>query len=132
MTDLKEIQETFDLLPEWEDRYAYLIDLGRNLSPLDDSKKVDDNLVRGCTSRVWMIFDVDEKGVLTIQADSDAHIVKGLIALVLAAYNGLNINEMSLVNMDKIFLNLGLSEHLSPNRRNGFFSMVNKIQGLGR
>lgn len=132
MTDLKEIQETFDLLPEWEDRYAYLIDLGRNLPPMDDSDKNDNNLVRGCTSRVWMVSKVDENDILDIRADSDAHIVKGLIALVLATYSGKNIDIVQSVNMDEISLNLGLSEHLSPNRRNGFFAMVNRIRELGR
>ena len=127
MPSLNEIQETFSLLAEWEDRYAYLIDLGRKLDHFPDDCKTDANLVRGCTSRVWMILD-EQEGRLHIRADSDAHIVKGLIALVIATYNGQSVADITNIDMQAIFKNLGLAEHLSPNRRNGFFAMVEKIK----
>jgi cysteine desulfuration protein SufE len=127
MQTLSDIQETFSLLAEWEDKYAYLIDLGRNLPEFPESQKNEDTLVKGCTSRVWMILK-DIHGKIDIKADSDAHIVKGLIALVIAAYQGVDCSEISAIDMDKIFKDLGLTEQLSPNRRNGFFSMVEKIK----
>jgi cysteine desulfuration protein SufE len=131
MTDLNEIQATFDVLTDWEDRYAYLIDLGHKLPKFDDSDAIDDNLIRGCTSRVWMVLNT-KNDILSIRADSDAHIVRGLIALVVAVYNGQNVNVLDTIDMNKIFKDLGLVEHISPNRRNGFFSMVNKISELNR
>ena len=123
---LAEIQETFSLLEDWEDRYAYLIDLGRKLPVFPENYKNECNLVKGCTSRVWMVLK-QENNKLSIQADSDAHIVKGLIAIVIAVFDGKQLSDIQSVNMHAIFDNLGLSEHLSPNRRNGFFAMVKKI-----
>lgn len=127
MTDLQTIEDTFNLLDDWEDRYAYLIDLGRDLPPFPEEEKTDINLVQGCTSRVWMILS-EEHNALKIRADSDAHIVRGLIALVIATYDGKKITEIADIDMHAIFERLGLSEHLSPNRRNGFFAMVEKIK----
>ena len=132
MTDipqLSEIKETFALLDQWEDRYAYLIDLGRKLPPYPEDKKTDLYLVKGCTSQVWMILDNNNER-LTIQADSDAHIVRGLIALVMTTYNDIRLGDIQSVNMEEIFQELGLADHLSPNRRNGFFAMVNRIQNI--
>ena len=130
MTDMpriSEIQETFALLDDWEDRYAYLIDLGRKLPEFPDDYKNECNLVKGCTSRVWMVlYGTDNQ--LSIRADSDAHIVRGLIALVIAAYDGQSFPDARAIDMDQIFTDLGLAEHLSPNRRNGFFSMVERVK----
>ena len=127
MPTLNEIQETFALLDDWEERYAYLIDLGRKLPDFPDDYKNECNLVKGCTSQVWMILKEDN-GCLSIQADSDAHIVRGLIALVITTYNGQPVSNIQNIDMKAIFADLGLSEHLSPNRRNGFFAMVEKIK----
>lgn len=127
MTSLHEIQETFALLDDWEDRYAYVIDLGKNLAPYPEDKRDDAHIVKGCTARVWMDLYVDG-GCIHIVADSDAHIVKGLIALVLAVYNGQEIDHARDINMEQIFEDLGLAEHLLPNRRNGFFAMVGVIK----
>ena len=127
MTNIDEIQATFALLDDWEDKYAYLIDLGRHLPDFPDADKVEANLVRGCTSQVWMVLNTSDN-ILNIRADSDAHIVRGLIAIVIATYNGKKIFELGEVNMEQIFKDLGLSEHLSPNRRNGFFSMVERVR----
>ena len=127
MPPIDEIQETFALLDEWEDRYAYLIDLGRKLPEFPDAYKNECNLVKGCTSQVWMVLRKDDNR-LYVEADSDAMIVKGLIALVIAVYDGMQLGEISSINMEKIFTDLGLVDHLSPNRRSGFFSMVEKIK----
>lgn len=129
VTDLKDIQDTFALLDNWEDRYAYLIDLGRKLPPYPEAARDETHLVKGCTSQVWMILKTED-GRLAILADSDAHIVRGLIALVIAVYDGQPVEKISEIDMEAIFSELGLSEHLSPNRRNGFFAMVGKIKSM--
>jgi len=128
--NLQDIQETFALLDEWEDRYAYLIDLGRALPDFPEDYKNECNLVKGCTSRVWMVLKEGEDGCLSLQADSDAHIVRGLIALVIATYHGQKTADLHTIDMEAIFKELELSDHLSPNRRNGFFAMVSKIQNF--
>jgi len=125
---LENIQETFSLLDDWEDRYAYLIDLGRNLPDFPEAYRNECNIVKGCTSQVWMVLATDEGGSLSIKADSDAHIVRGLIAVVIAVYNGQEVPSVASLDMHAIFDDLGLSDHLSPNRRNGFFAMVEKIK----
>ena len=127
MTNIAEIQETFEVLDDWEDRYAYLIDLGRNLPEFPENYKNECNLVKGCTSQVWMVLK-NENGKIHIQADSDAHIVRGLIAIVIATYNGQDVAEVKNIDMEQIFKDLGLSDHLSPNRRNGFFAMVERVK----
>lgn len=127
---LSEIQETFSLMDDWEDRYAYLIDLGRKLPPFLAENRIDDYIVKGCTSQVWMMLTIEGDKV-RIEADSDAHIVRGLIALVIAVYDGQKTSDIAGVDMEQIFDGLGLSEHLSPNRRNGFFAMVGQIQSIG-
>jgi cysteine desulfuration protein SufE len=126
---LPEIQETFALLDNWEDRYAYLIDLGRQLPPFPQALKTDETIVKGCTSRVWMVL-TNQDGRVEILADSDAMIVRGLIALVIATYGGEAVDSLKDIDMEQIFSDLGLSDHLSPNRRNGFFAMVGKIQSF--
>ena len=125
---LEEIQENFALFDDWEERYRYLIDLGRTLPDMPDAKKTDDALVKGCTSRVWLHVNKDALGVFTFEADSDAHIVRGLIALLLSAYSGKTASDIAQVDIDNFFSAIGLDQHLSPNRRNGFFSMVEKIK----
>ena len=126
---LEAAQETFSLLDDWEDRYAYLIDLGRKLPHFPDDQKIDANIVRGCTSQVWMLLS-KEKGRLSIKATSDAHIVRGLIALIIIIYGDQEIESVNDIDVDCIFSDLGLSDHLSPNRRSGFFAMVEKIKSV--
>jgi cysteine desulfuration protein SufE len=129
MDTLEDVKENFALFDDWEERYRYLIDLGRTLPQMDDDLKTDDNIVRGCTSRVWMVADTDG-GVLTFKADSDAHIVRGLIALIMAAYQGQELSDIPKIDIEEAFKDIGLDQHLSPNRRNGFFSMVEKIKSF--
>jgi cysteine desulfuration protein SufE len=128
-TTLQDLIEGFSLFADWEDRYRYLIDLGRRVPVMDNALKTDENLVRGCTSRVWLVagWDGDK---LTFQADSDAQIVRGLIHILDLAYQGKTPVEIATLDIDKAFQDLGLDRHLSPNRRNGFFAMVERIRGL--
>ncbi|MGH1455164.1 MAG: SufE family protein [Alphaproteobacteria bacterium] len=129
LDNIDEVVENFSLFDDWEERYRYLIDLGRALPKLDDSLKVDTHLVRGCTSRVWLIPEI-RGGVLYFQADSDAHIVRGLVALLMAAYNGKSLDVVRALDINAAFAEIGLDTHLSANRRSGFFAMVEKIKAL--
>ncbi len=126
---VKEVVENFSLFDDWEDRYRYLIDLGRELPKMDDTLKTDESLVRGCTSRVWLITKVkDDK--FSFEADSDAHIVRGLVSILILAYKDCNINDVGEINIDKMFEDIGLDQHLSANRRSGFFAMVERIKSF--
>lgn len=130
---LDEIRENFALLDDWEDRYRYLIEMGKALEPLDTHAKVDANKVRGCASQVWLLTHVSPASngagpVLHFRGDSDALIVRGLIAVLFAMYDGLSANKILEVDAQKEFSSLGLQEHLTPQRSNGFASMVERIR----
>lgn len=130
--NLDEIIENFNYLDEWEDRYRYLIELGRMLEPLDDAAHNDANKVLGCASQVWLETSVatDASGtpVLNLKGDSDAHIVRGLVALVLALYSGQTAPKILETDAQGLFQSLGLSAHLTPQRTNGVRSMVERIK----
>lgn len=128
-TDLNELIENFAFFDDWEERYRYLIDLGRDLPAMDEALKTEENLVRGCTSRVWMQADTSG-GKLSFVADSDAHIVRGLIGVLLAVYQDQPLDQVANIDIEGAFTKIGLDQNLSPNRRNGFFSMVERIQSL--
>jgi cysteine desulfuration protein SufE len=125
-----ELAENFSFLGEWEERYAYVIDLGKNLVPFPEELKTDEHLVRGCTSRVWLVPERGAADTVNFIADSDAHIVRGLIAILMILYNGQPKDIVRGFPIEEYFNRLGLSEHLSPSRRNGFFAMVEKIKSL--
>jgi len=127
----KEIVENFSLFDDWEERYRYLIDLGRQLPPMEESLKTEENFVQGCTSRVWMQGSI-KNGEFHFVADSDAHIVRGLIALLVKVYQGRAVEEISGVDIKAMFEKIGLDQHLSPNRRSGFFAMVERIKFLAQ
>ncbi len=127
---LDELVENFALFDDWEERYRYLIDLGRKLPHLDESLKKDEYLVRGCTSRVWLIPEIKDGDVFMFQADSDAHIVRGLVAVVMAAYQGKPLSVLKAIDIKDAFERIGMNQHLSINRRNGFFSMVEVIKSI--
>lgn len=129
LNSIEEVVENFSLFDDWEDRYRYLIDLGRTLPVLDDDLKNDENLVRGCTSRVWLISEI-KNDVLALQADSDAHIVRGLVSILISAYQGKTLEQAKSIDVEKAFKDIGLDQHLSANRRSGFFAMVEKINSL--
>lgn len=128
--NIEELVDNFGFLEDWEDRYAYLIDLGGQLPPMEEGLKTEQSKVRGCLSQVWMILGWDNAGRLTFTADSDAQIVRGLIAVLRTIYVGQTAAQIAEIDVEKIFTRLGLDQHLSPNRRNGFFSMVERVKGF--
>jgi cysteine desulfuration protein SufE len=132
------IRADFALLDEWEDRYRYLIELGRGLSPFPEALRTDANKVRGCVSQVWLASAVKRNGgagstpVMEFQGDSDAHIVRGLVAVLFALVQGRTSEEILHADAKALFADLGLAEHLTPQRSNGFFSMVERIRADAR
>ena len=136
MTTIGEIIDNFSLLEEWDDRYRYLIELGRSLAPLPEAARTDANKVQGCASQVWLLTHVQPDGaggpVLTFEGDSDAHIVRGLIAILFALYSGKPAQEILSTDAVALFDRLGLREHLTPQRSNGFRSMVERIRADAR
>ena len=125
-----ELAENFSFLDEWEERYAYVIDLGKHLPTFPEDQKTDICLVRGCTSRVWLILQDQGDDKVHFIADSDAHIVRGLIGVLMVIYNDQPKSFVRDFPITEYFERLGLSEHLSPSRRNGFFAMVERIKSL--
>ncbi len=130
-----ELIDNFSFLDDWEDRFRYLIDLGRKLEPMDEALKTEENKVRGCTSQVWIVDEVrpgtsTQAPTLHFIADSDAHIVKGLIAVLMEIYDGRTPEEILAVDIKGAIGQLGFEQHLSPNRANGLFSMVERIRAL--
>ncbi len=131
MTDIEQIMEQiiedFSMFDDWNDRYAYIVDLGRKLPSLEDRDKTDGNKVQGCTSNVWLLCNVKD-GKYYFHADSDAHIVKGLVAILLKIYSDRSKDEINNIDIHNLFNKLGLEQHLSPSRSNGFFAIVKKIK----
>ena len=136
LPDIDEITENFALLDDWDDRYRYVIELGRALPPLPDAARTDVNKVQGCASQVWLQTTVRPDGeggpVLSFLGDSDAHIVKGLIAILFALYSGKHAKEILALDALGLFDQLALREHLTPQRSNGFRSMVERIRAEAR
>ncbi len=132
MADIDEITENFELLDEWDDRYRYVIELGRELPPLAEEAHNETNKVRGCASQVWLVTHVEPDGAggptLSFDGDSDAHIVRGLIAILFALYSGKPAKKILEINPEAVFTQLGLRENLTPQRSNGLRSMVERIQ----
>ena len=128
---LEEIVGNFEFLDDWEDRYRYLIELGRTLPPYPDDARDEAHLVRGCASQVWLDTEREGEGdpVLRVRADSDAHIVRGLVALALSAYDGKRASEIGAFEIEPVLKQIGLDEHLTPQRANGFASLVGRIKG---
>jgi cysteine desulfuration protein SufE len=132
MADINEIIDNFSVLDDWDDRYRYLIELGRELPPLAEAAHNDANKVQGCASQVWLDTDVRPNGtdgpVLTFAGDSDAHIVRGLIAILFAIFSGRTANNILGTDALALFEKMGLREHLTPQRSNGFRAMVERIR----
>lgn len=122
-----DIVDSLGFFDNWEERYKYIIDLGKELPEMDASLRSDDYLVRGCQSQVWLV-DEWRTGKLFFQADSDAFIVKGLLGVVLAAFNGKTPGEILAFDIDAYFTQLDLLQHLSSTRGNGLKAMVKRIQ----
>ena len=128
---IDDLVEDFELFEDLEERYRYIVDLGKKLPPMPEEEKVEDNKVRGCMSQVWMTSQVDDStnpSTLSFRADSDAFIVKGLIAILLELYSGRTPQEITELDATEALTRLGLESHLSPNRRNGFVAMVGRIK----
>jgi cysteine desulfuration protein SufE len=128
---IEDIRADFALLDDWEDRYRYVIELGRGLAPLPEALRTEANRVRGCASQVWLASSVRATAtsrVLELTGDSDAHIVRGLIAVLFALFDGKTADEILGTDAAAVFADLGLKEHLTPQRSNGFFSMVERIR----
>ncbi len=129
---IEQITSDFELLDEWEDKYRYVIELGRMLAPMDESDRTEANKVRGCASQVWLATSV-EPGIggearLAFTGDSDAHIVKGLIAILLSIHSGKTAAEIAATDALAVFAGLGLQDHLSQQRSNGLASMAQRIK----
>ncbi|MEX0752401.1 MAG: SufE family protein [Xanthobacteraceae bacterium] len=133
---IDEIIENFSVLDNWDDRYRYVIELGRNLPPLPESARTEANKVQGCASQVWLTTTARPDGpggpVLTFAADSDAHIVRGLIAILFVLYSGKPAQEILSIDALSLFDRLGLRENLTPQRSNGLRSMVERIRSEAR
>lgn len=129
---LDQLSEEFDLLGDWEERYRYVIELGRDLAPLSDAERTDSNKVRGCASQVWLVTERLADGHLRFRGDSDAHIVRGLIAILLRLYSGRPASEILDFDALASFSRLGLAGALSQQRSNGLFSMVERIRADAR
>ncbi|MDO1581500.1 SufE family protein [Rhizobium oryzicola] len=134
MASIEQIIDDFAYLDDWEDRYRYVIELGKALPDLAEEKRTAENKVNGCASQVWVVTHHGEGAdpVLTLEGDSDAHIVRGLVAIVLAAYSGKRASEIAATDVIEIFDRIGLVENLSSQRANGLRSMVRRIRDEAR
>ena len=130
--DIDELADTFEMLGEWEERYRFLIEMGRKLPPLPAEEHDDLHKVRGCMSQVWLVPRVNPGPPLTLEfrGDSDAHIVKGLVALLFKLYSGRTPEEIARLDLESVFERLGLASHITMNRRNGFYAMIERIRAL--
>lgn len=130
MASIDQIIDDFAYLDDWEDRYRYVIELGKALPELPEAERTAENKVRGCASQVWLVVkpDTGANPVLHLQGDSDAHIVRGLVAIVLAAYDGKRASEIADLDAADLFARIGLIEHLSAQRANGLRSMIARIR----
>lgn len=131
---ISQLIEDFEFLEDWEDRYQEIIDLGRQLPELPAEYKTEEYKVRGCVSQVWLVPRVNDTNPPMIEfiADSDAHIVKGLVAILLMVYSGKTPQQIMDVDIQGIFKKLDLASHLSPSRSNGFQAMVKRIKGIAQ
>ncbi len=127
---LDQILADFEFLDDWEDRYRYVIELGKSLEPLPDQARNAQNKVQGCVSQVWLATRLEDDGepILHFLGDSDAHIVRGLIAILIAVYSGKTARQILSTDAPALFIQLGLKDHLTPQRSNGFASMVARIR----
>ncbi len=130
---IEQIHEDFDLLEDWEDRYRYVIELGRTLPELPADERIEANKVRGCVSQVWLATKISsdsdaENPKLHFTGDSDAHIVRGLVAILFAIFQDKSASEILKIDAPQVFDSLGLKEHLTPQRSNGLASMMTRIR----
>ncbi|MCA9493319.1 MAG: SufE family protein [Myxococcales bacterium] len=125
---VEDLIDDFELFDDWEDRYAYLVDLGKRLPALPEEERTEQAKVQGCTSQVWFVRRPSEDGRLRWDGDSDASIVRGLVAVLHVLFDGLTPGEAHALDVEAIFGRIGLERHLSVNRRNGFYAMVGRLR----
>ena len=125
---VQSIIDDFDLLDDWEDKYRFVIELGRELPELPASERNEANRVHGCVSQVWVVTDADDAGIITFRGDSDAHIVRGLVAIMLTALSGHGPDEIVAFDAESLFQRMGLDTHLTPQRSNGLRAMVKRMK----
>ncbi|MGD2132994.1 MAG: SufE family protein [Maricaulaceae bacterium] len=131
--DIAALVDEFSFLDEWEERYRHVISLGEKLPAFPDDARTEANRVRGCVSQVWLIAEpVDDGARIAFQADSDAHIVRGLAAILMRVYSGRTPAEILAVDSEEVLSKLGLDEHLSPQRSNGLRAMVERIRAIAQ
>ena len=123
--EINRLIEEFESFDDWEEKYSYIIELGKKLPKLDEAEKVESNKVNGCVSQVWLVIKQNHEK-LYFYADSDAMIVKGLLAIVLRVYSGKSKDQINKINFEQVFTKLDLKNHLSPSRSNGLFSVIRK------
>lgn len=126
---LDQIIETFSLFDDWEGKYSYILDLAKTVPDMPESTKIQANEVRGCVSMVWMTTEI-RNGAFHFEADSNGLLTKGMIGILMSVYQGKPVGEIGAIDIEGIFTELGLEQNLTPNRRNGFFAMVEKIRAF--
>jgi len=131
MTTLDEIVEIFELLGDWDQRYAYLTEVGENLPEIPEADKVDENKVKGCMSQVWVVAEM-KQGVITFKGDCDSSIIKGVLAVLIELTNNRQLDEIERLDVDEFFERLQLDEHLSPNRHVGVYAIVDLMKKKAR
>lgn len=131
-TSIEEIVENFQMLDDWDDRYGYLIELGRALKPLDPTETVDMHKVNGCVSQVWVVPEPLRDGKMAFRGASDAHIVSGLVAIALTLFSNRTPKDIIATDEQRIFNDIGLGEHLTPQRSNGLRAMVGRIKEMAQ
>lgn len=129
-TTLDDVLEGFEFLDDWEDRYAFIIDLGKQLPAFPDDERREENYVHGCQSQVWLVHHYNDSGKLYLLIESDAIIVRGLAAIILIALNGKSPRDLLATDIDELFEQLDLFRHISPTRGNGLRAMVGKIRDI--
>ena len=131
---VEEIIERFEIFDDWEERYSYLMDLGRKLGSFDEANRTDEHLVEGCVSQVWLVSEIDEQDPerIIFYGDSDSQIVKGLVSILIMVNSGLKAQEVLEQDISGLFTRLNLGAHLSMNRKNGFLSMVRVMKEHAR
>ena len=130
--DIDELKDTFEFFDDWEDKYRFVIDLGKELADIDDGDKLEENLIRGCQSQVWLTWEREDDGRLHFNLDSDAFIVRGLISIVLIALNDRTPKDILDFDIEGFFEELQLIQHLSPTRGNGLRAMIQRIHDVAR
>ena len=127
--DVQALKDTFEFFDDWEDKYRFVIDLGKDLPSLSESERIDENIIRGCQSQVWLVHEIKEN-TIHFAMDSDAHIVRGLISIVLIALNNRSANDILATDIEALFEELQLLSHLSATRGNGLRAMIQRIQQI--